>query len=56
MVPMSRTLAPVDEHILGDRKRRRSARIVLVLLLPTVLAGGFLYVASDHRGPLRHLR
>ncbi|MEU3355176.1 hypothetical protein [Streptomyces sp. NPDC037389] len=47
---MSRTDMSVDESILQDRKRQQSASFALILLLPTMLVSGLLYLASDHGG------
>lgn len=50
MASMSQTDTSVDESVLEDRKRQRSAGIALILLIPTVIASGLLYVVSDHGG------
>ncbi|MCC3775730.1 hypothetical protein [Streptomyces sp. UNOB3_S3] len=47
---MSRTDTTVNKSLIQDRVRQRSAGIALILLIPTVLACGLLYVASDYGG------
>ncbi|AZQ69827.1 MULTISPECIES: hypothetical protein [Streptomyces] len=47
---MSQTATSEDSSLLQDRARQRCARIALALLIPTVLACGFLYLASDYGG------
>ncbi|MBB4893351.1 hypothetical protein FHS39_002382 [Streptomyces olivoverticillatus] len=47
---MSRTETPVDKSVLQDRARQQSAGFALILLIPTVLVCGLLYIASDYGG------